>query len=533
MAYAQGAYADAVYTNYTRPLPSPAAGVVREAPLRHARKAHLLPTADVLLGPAAVTALLWFTRLNEVSIVQSIAAFVLLLLTWVSYRRWQRSERRGLPLFSAVAAMYWLYYGLQVFWGDRRAIDWRTYREVSSAAVTQALLLVVLGMACLWYGIQSEFGRRLALKRFPELSTKSFTWIYLLGLGAAGTLMSAVNVTSAGGEGLRQALFIVQVTSSSAAFLILFWRVLDKKAGKVERSLLFVLLAVRVVAGIATGWMGSVLTLGEGFALVYVLKYRRLPIAVVACGLAYLMFFNAGKGEFRKTFWYSRNQTDATTVQRAQFLLDASIRNWQQALDDPSRMGVGLLLSTQLSRVSLLSQTANVIEQTPAIVPYQYGRLYSYLAVALVPRFFWPEKPSMNEANRFYQVAYGITREQDLQYVSIAVGTLTEGYINFGWLGIAIVMFLIGVVLDFWNETFLSRSGAVLAIAVGAAITPQLIAVETQLAQYASGILQNVFLTVLVFLPVIRWRSAALTARPKYPEWPPVRKSWYPRRIPL
>jgi hypothetical protein len=54
--------------------------------------------------------------------------------------------------------------------------------------------------------------------------------------------------------------------------------------------------------------------------------------------------------------------------------------------------------------------------------------------ITLIPRFIWPDKPSVNDANQYYQVAYGLTTEENLDGVSIAVGVMTEGFINFGWL---------------------------------------------------------------------------------------------------
>ena len=206
-------------------------------------------------------------------------------------------------------------------------------------------------------------------------------------------------------------------------------------------------------AGVSSGWLGAAVALAFVCALVYLQERRRLPVVALACLLPYVLFFQAGKADFRRTYWYGDVQSGV--IQRIEYWTKASIKQWQEAFEDSSGRRVAYLLNSSLSRTSLLTQAANVIEQTPTPVPYQHGRLYSYLAVALVPRLFWPEKPSMNEANQFYQVAYGVTSPRDLDHISIAVGALTEGFMNFGWLGTVAVMFFIGVLLDFWNKTFL------------------------------------------------------------------------------
>ena len=468
--------------------------------------AYRLPPPQVWLGPVFITGALWLTSANSVNLLQGAMAFLMLLLPWWSYQQWRESGSQGLPLFAAATLIYWLYFSLQLFWGDRGAIDWRHRRNVSDAAVTEAMLLVAFGVAFLWLGTRSTLGRRMAFTRFPEISLTPWNILYVQGVAIAGTVMSRYqNLTSAGGEGLRQVIMILEGTSSMAAVLILVWRVLDGKAARFEKILLVGILGSRVVLGVSSGWVGSTAGLGLSCGFLYLFKHRRLPLAFFACVLPYVLFFQAGKLEFRRVFWH--DQVEASAIEKSQFWVDASLKAWQQALEDPSGRRLGYLLSSSLSRTSLLTQAANVLEQTPAVVPYQNGRLYSYLLVALIPRYLWPEKPSMNDANRFYQVAYGLTRERDLNNVSIAVGSLTEGYINFGWLGTAMVMFFIGMLLDFWNETFLSRSAGALALGIGVAMLPQLVAVETQMAQYVSGILQNVILTVMVFIPAMRLRG--------------------------
>src|SRR5215470_6976249 len=83
--------------------------------------ARFLPTPQVFLLPAAVTLLLWITSVTPVSLIQGLAAFILSCLPCWAYWRWQRTGYRGLPLFAAVSAMYWLYFSVVVFWFDRIA----------------------------------------------------------------------------------------------------------------------------------------------------------------------------------------------------------------------------------------------------------------------------------------------------------------------------------------------------------------------------------------------------------------------------
>jgi hypothetical protein len=129
------------------------------------------------------------------------------------------------------------------------------------------------------------------------------------------------------------------------------------------------------------------------------------------------------------------------------------------------------------------------------------------MVISLIPRAVWPDKPSVNEANQFYQVAYGLSSEEELGTVSIAVGVLAEGFISFGWFGAIGIMFLLGIFFDIYQKVFLSATSGIFMIAMGILLLPSMLAVESQMAQYLGGILQQVLFTVIVFFPALRIQS--------------------------
>jgi O-antigen polysaccharide polymerase Wzy len=158
----------------------------------------------------------------------------------------------------------------------------------------------------------------------------------------------------------------------------------------------------------------------------------------------------------------------------------------------------------------LLQQTANVMESTPDRVPYQNGRLYSYVLVTFVPRLFWPDKPSVNDSNRWYQVAYRLTTRENLNGVSIAVGYLPESYINFGWFGPPALMFCLGIVLGLFDRIFLRPSSGLLLNSIGVTLLPGLLIVDAQLAQYIAGVGQQVAVALIALAPMFDLRRNEL-----------------------
>jgi len=99
-----------------------------------------------------------------------------------------------------------------------------------------------------------------------------------------------------------------------------------------------------------------------------------------------------------------------------------------------------------------------------------------------------------------------MTNEEDLDHVAIGVGVMTEAYISFGWYGVMGIMFLIGIFYDVYRRILFSVNSGLLMVGLGIALLPQMISIESQMATYLGGILQQVIFTLLIFSPVIRWR---------------------------
>jgi len=452
--------------------------------------------------PLALTFLMWLIRLNELTLFQFLGAMGLLATAWVPYYRWRVAGERYLPLFPILSFMFWLYYVLALFWGDRAG--YTSHGELSQRSIEQAMLLVGAGVACLWIGKWTQVGRRLASHRVLDINTnRESTWAYirtalLLSLPLNFAVQSQAYLFGGGG---RQLLMILTSTVPMALFVLLCRKFLRRQASHGEVLLIGVFLVGRFLAGIASGWLGASVSIMVICSVVYLYERRRIPKAAIVLVLAYILFFQAGKEAFRKTFWGER--VDSTLSQRISFWSSESLRNWQLTLENPNAENWHRLIDRSLGRMSLLQQTAHVLDQTPKVVPYQYGRLYSYMLVTWIPRAVWPNKPSVSEANQFYQVAYGLTEAHQLDTVSISVGTVTESFINFGWWGPFLIMIPLGIFFDYFQHAFLARDSGWILNAIGIALIPSFLAVESQLAQYVAGILQCVVVALLVLWPVL------------------------------
>jgi hypothetical protein len=462
-------------------------------------------------APSAVTAFLWLTRANEVTLAQVLLALSLCYLPWRSYLTWKASEKSDLPVFSMIGAMYWLYYVLPLFWEPHTISEIYSpvSRELSDAGITMAMLMAVLGVACLWLGMHARVGKLLA-PRHLTIDLAPSRRPYIRAVLAVGCFLNVYDISPyILGAGGRQLTNIVTSSVPMLAFVILFRDYLRDESTQLDRILMAAFVVSRLFNGLSSGWLGVSISLIVVCGIVYLAERRRIPQVAFVLVMLFALFLQVGKEDFRKAYWKEESQgvtegpTQGGRLERASFWVTRSFEKWGEAIADPKVETLRDAITPSLSRISLLNQTANVLDLTPSVVPYQYGWLYSYLGVTLIPRALWPDKPSVNEANQFYQVAYGLTGEEQLGQVSIAAGTLTEGYINFSWPGAVGIMFLLGIFFDFYQTTFLSIKSGPLLQAVGVVLLPTFLSIESQMAQYLGGIIQEVVVILIVMLPAI------------------------------
>jgi len=460
------------------------------------------PTPIVDVGvPLLVTAFFAFTSSYDVSIEQAVCAFLLCWMPWAAYRNWLRSDRDKIPLFALLAALFWLAYSVPLFWAKHVVTGVFGSRVLTEDAITESLDLAILGVVCLWLGMRAAAYFHWLPNVRKDVSNSPNRLNYLRAIFVFGTLVKVFVPITAFGPGARQIVSSFENIVTVVGFAIFFRYYLRGRILQFDKLLIYVYVMVSVVVGIASGWLGSIVGIGLVCTVVYVYERRKFPVMAAFIVLPVILFFQPAKSVFRDRYW--RGESSDTPTERATFWLKNSWRLWNQALMNQDGEQFRELSDATLSRLSLLQQTAHVMELTPSSVPYQHGSLYSYIAVTFVPRFLWPDKPSVNDANHWYQVTYGLTDPNQLSTVSIAVGTVAESYINFGWFGPVLIIFPLGIFLGSFERIFLHADSSLLFSCVGAVLVPQLLAIEAQMAEYVAGLAQQIILVLLVLVPTL------------------------------
>jgi hypothetical protein len=461
------------------------------------------PVVDVGI-PLLLTAALAYTSSYEVSVTQGVLAFLLCWMPWAAYRQWLRSNRSNIPLFTLLAAMFWLAYAVPLFWAQHIVTGVFGRRALTESAIAYAMFLAVLGVACLWLGMRlaAFFHWVPNIKR--DVSSNPAQLNYLRVIFVLGTLVKVFVPITAFGAGGRQIVSNFENTVPVVSFAIFIRHYLRGRLPQLDKILIGGYSLIAVIVGISSGWLGSAVSVGLVCVVIYVYERRKFPVMALIV-LPVILFFQPAKSMFRERYW-ARESAD-TSTQRVTFWVENSWQLWSDALTDQNSDGIRQLADSSLSRFDLLRQTAHVIEFTPSRVPYQYGSLYSYMGVTFIPRFLWPDKPSVNDANRWYQVSYGLTDPQQLSIVSIAVGTVAESYINFGWFGPLLVILPLGIFLGSFERIFLHSDSGLLFSCLGAVLVPHLVAIESQMAEYVAGMVQQIVLVFLVLVPTLEMRT--------------------------
>jgi hypothetical protein len=408
-----------------------------------------------------------------------------------------------------IAALYWLTYAVPLFWSYPSIGLVTGQLHLSERSLTQAMYLVVIGVLALWAGMRVARTWRWTPASHLDVPQNPWRWHYLRTVLIGSALLKILVPITALGEAGRQILINIESMVPSVTFVILLRYYLRGRAIAADRVLLAGYFIVALVVGLSSGWLGTFVELGIICIAAYVCERRRFPMTAILVVLPIVLFLQPGKAKFREKYWQKgpTGSYSESYGERIGFWIEASSRAWGNALTDLSGDGLRKLSSDTLTRVSLLQQTANVIEMTPARVPYQDGRLYSYVLITFIPRFMWPAKPSVSDANKWYQLSYRLTLPANIESVGIAVGTITESYINFGWFGPFTVMFCLGLVLGVFQTIFLRTTSGLLLSSVGVALLPGLLWVESQMAVYVSGLVQQILFALVVLAPVLEFRS--------------------------
>lgn len=250
--------------------------------------------------------------------------------------------------------------------------------------------------------------------------------------------------------------------------------------------------------------------------LTFLVKVSLKQLSFAIVGVIFMAFmgitWTSIKGEYRS---YLNQGSKTQTVQVSQSgALDKLLELSEQETDTSSAISF-------FERLQYTWHIAKSMDHVPSVVPYQDGaNWWASISFALTPRFFNPDKP-MYEASKKATKYTGINYLGSAQGVSFSLGYFADGYVDFGYFGMFIPLFFIGLAYGISYFYFLRHSSTNLVFnyAVVGALFMEFNALEMDSTYFAGRFFSDLltfFVLSLFFFPwLIKYLSddQALTTK--------------------
>jgi hypothetical protein len=161
-------------------------------------------------------------------------------------------------------------------------------------------------------------------------------------------------------------------------------------------------------------------------------NYKKIVTIVFVPALILLfMFLPAYIGSYRQNVWSGDETADDAT----QIALDATLH---KDADDNSSW------SFLVYRLSEIDMFTRFVKSTPTNVDFYGIQLLDQSAIAIVPRIFWPSKPSTEELimERVYKAGVASRNSN----VSAKPAFIVDAYLSYGVIGIFVCLFAYGAI---------------------------------------------------------------------------------------
>lgn len=398
-----------------------------------------------LLAVGLYALLFTFWQAEPVPLNVHLLAILLTATALVPLFRWYATGREEVPIFELIVLSYAAQFSMPIYTQPNRIIIFSQPLYLEWGQIAQALLYVEAGVLTLiisyYLARRLPFVRhapRLDLPLHPE-RRRAYLLIALLG-GGLVNLLQAMNLLDIGILGAIIGLAGRQVNVALILLAYDVYRSRERRLG--AHLLLYGTVLASFIIGLTTGLLENALI---PMALLLAVRWqatRRFPWLLVTLGVALYLVLNPAKFGYRELVWYGRETYSFS--ERVGLWRGLVADSTAELLPAETQRGGGDNVQFALARFDLVHKFAYVQEITPAIKPYYYGSTYSYFLYAWIPRLLWPAKPSASEANEQVDVDYRLKAPG--QGSTIGIGQLPEAYVNFGLLGIILVMSIQGFV---------------------------------------------------------------------------------------
>jgi hypothetical protein len=346
---------------------------------------------------------------------------------------------------------------------------------------------------------------------FSRMAVKRILFIYCLGIifrlvwiiTSLGSLPSEPS-----GASLFSNLFLVLSYLSTIGFIL--FSLLFLRQDKFYRNILFIvvwllMLIVETASGIIFGMRGQVVTalfIVPLFCYNYSRKrvsLSRIAIYLILLLIIFLILIMPLTSIFRESrlLYFKGSIGEYLNEVRASSLSSRASKNVGERLSELSR------------REIVLENFSIVLERTPEGFPYQYGNTFISSLLNLVPGFIFSGKEAYS-LDRYFSVEFAGWEQTSKG--STGITNIGELYVNFGFFGIIIGMFILGFLYKFVYELFIGSNKVIgdLEIMVYFLFFTSFIWIEASIG----AVLVDLISKLLILIPVIIFLRAGAGKEP-------------------
>lgn len=393
----------------------------------------------------------------EYSWLETFLGLLLLVICAYPSARYMARREAGLPTMAVFCGAYAFQFALPIFTRDATIeLAYGEVKYLQDSDVTAALLLAIVGICALQAGYywwqRTDFQMAVPIARLPLNKSKAVLYCALVGI-LVPLLFTLKGVIPEEYQVPLSAILRLLQNQVLVAIGVLGWIVYSRKDSKFYTVWLYAFVLLAATRGISTGMLEEALVPIAVLFIVRSLYTGKVPIGSIVATIALVVFLSPVKADYRKRVWFGdAADTERSVVSKGFLWIEQATEYWKDTLAGSRDFTEAT--SRAAARADFIHQVAHIYSMTPEVIPYQYGKTYSFFAVALIPRVIWFDKPTAGNANGFYAVAYGVSTEEEAKITTFGVSILGEAFINFGWAGVVFIMLLQGILVGVMQHSF-------------------------------------------------------------------------------
>lgn len=442
-----------------------------------------------------------FGFVSDISTTAVLAGLICVVGMTPALVSWWRGRLDVMEIIHPALAFYVVAFGLRTFYLLQFGPD-DPFRPDFSDTINLGLVYALLGICAFLFGYYSGFGDRpsvpISLRSGGMSKTTSNGVVALFVIGAAcRAYVYSTGYYTRFLAGQRESppgyLMVIDYIGFGSYYALMLGVALTFVPGTSKGFKLFVwtvLVPVTFIMAMLGGAKSEVIWLVLGILLAYHYLVKPITWKVLLLNVMWIILLMFPVvNTYREV---SGMNLDLTPIQVLPLMGEAlsSYFSYDYAEN---------VFDAFMGRFPGIDAVSVVVKFTPEFWPFQYGKTIIIAPIiAFIPTILWPEKyafiNSIVDGVEFGRLYFGL----DENASGVSITQLGELYLNFGWFGILVGMFLIGILFRFVYRTFIEYGRNPLGLLVYVFVYVHLIFVEGWFGSTYSNLFKHFVLTSLL-----------------------------------